>query len=87
MQFTMLSRKRKPLINDTQTLLGLSHVSALSLSGISTLIAKGVYDAAFPLHDVSAKSPETLMVLMCFTRFQFSVSGNILGVEILQSDK
>uniref|UniRef100_A0A3Q4HJF0 Anoctamin n=1 Tax=Neolamprologus brichardi TaxID=32507 RepID=A0A3Q4HJF0_NEOBR len=31
--------------------------------GISTLIAKGVYDAAFPLHDVSAKSPETLMVL------------------------
>uniref|UniRef100_A0A3B4GES8 Anoctamin n=1 Tax=Pundamilia nyererei TaxID=303518 RepID=A0A3B4GES8_9CICH len=54
----MLSRKRKPLINDTQTLLGLSHVSALSLSGISTLIAKGVYDAAFPLHDVSVLHEE-----------------------------
>lgn len=29
-------------------------LSSLSFPGISTLIAKGVYDAAFPLHDVSA---------------------------------
>lgn len=33
------------------------YVSAVSLSfpGISTLIAKGVYDSAFPLHDVSVR--------------------------------
>lgn len=44
-------------VSHSNTPLGLSYVSAhplsLSFPGISTLIAKGVYDSAFPLHDVS----------------------------------
>lgn len=82
--------------------LGVFLMSLLSLSlnlsfpGISTLIAKGVYDAAFPLHDVSVRFEipmRCLLVSISFTTIlnlqrmeTFSVQS-LLSTELAFCDK
>lgn len=91
--FELKSRLTENILSVQYVFVIYTNVSALPVfvlffAGISTLIAKGVYDAAFPLHDVSVwfKAPMIQQfILMCYPLIQLSWSGHSVGCVCILS--